>query len=67
MYIIPFLAPQAYSKERDYLKNLSIEGRIKIKYILNTWDEREWTGLIWFRLVPSENFVLLTVHLETYV
>jgi hypothetical protein len=25
------------------LKNLSIDGRIKIKYILNTWDEREWT------------------------
>jgi hypothetical protein len=29
MYAIPFLAPHAYLKERDHLKNLSIDGRIK--------------------------------------
>jgi len=48
MYVIHFLASQAYLKERDHLKNLSIDGMINIKYILNTWDEREWTGFIWF-------------------
>ena len=25
----------------------------KIKYMLNTRDDREWTGLIWFWTVPS--------------
>jgi len=48
MCVILFLAPQAYLKEKDHLKNLSIDGSIKIKYILNICDEREWTGLIWF-------------------
>jgi hypothetical protein len=48
MCVIPFLAPKAYLKERDNLKNLSIDGRIEMKYILNICDERKWTGSIWF-------------------
>jgi hypothetical protein len=39
MYVIPFLAPQAYLKERDHLKNLSIDGRIKLN-ISQTYEMR---------------------------
>ena len=33
-------------KERDYLGDLGIDGRI----ILRKWDVGAWTGLIWIRI-----------------
>jgi hypothetical protein len=40
-------------KERDYLENLVIDGRVIVKYILKKWDGRVLTGLIWLRIGPS--------------
>jgi len=32
-------------KERDHLKDVGIDGRIILKYILNKLEEKEWSGL----------------------
>jgi hypothetical protein len=36
-------------KERDLLVNLDVQGRIKLKWILNAKSRRECTGFIWLR------------------
>ena len=35
-------------REREYLEDVSIDGRIILKCMLKTWVG-EWTGLIWLR------------------
>jgi hypothetical protein len=40
-------------KDRDHFKDLSIDGRIILKYILKKQNGRTWTGLIWLRTEPS--------------
>ena len=37
-------------KERDHLEELGVDGSIILESVLKKWDERTWTGLIWFRL-----------------
>ena len=31
----------------NHLKDQGIDGRIILKWICKTWDEKAWTGLIW--------------------
>jgi hypothetical protein len=35
--------------ERDHLKDLGVDGRIILKWILRKWT-RIWSGFIWLRL-----------------
>jgi hypothetical protein len=32
--------------ERDHFEDLSVEGRIILKWILKKWDGEAWTGLL---------------------
>jgi len=34
-------------RERDYLEDVGLEGRITLKWIVKKWNEKAWTGLIW--------------------
>jgi len=36
-------------RERDYLEDLGVDGRIILEWILNQSVGRTWTGLIWLR------------------
>jgi hypothetical protein len=37
-------------KERDYLKNISVDGMVISTHVLEKYDVRAWTGLIWIRI-----------------
>ena len=37
-------------RERDHLKDLGVDGRIILNWILKKWDWEAWTGLIWLRI-----------------
>jgi len=36
-------------RERNHLENLGVEGGIILKWALEKWEGKAWTGLIWFR------------------
>jgi hypothetical protein len=36
-------------KRSDHLKEVGVDGTLILKFILNKYDERAWTGLIWLR------------------
>jgi hypothetical protein len=40
--------------ERDFLKNVGIDGRIILKWILNEHDHGMWIGFIWLRIGISD-------------
>jgi hypothetical protein len=35
---------------KDYLEDLDADGRLILKWILRTWDERNFTGLFWLKV-----------------
>jgi len=37
-------------KERDYLKDAGVDGRIILRCVLLRWYARSWTGPIWLRV-----------------
>ena len=39
-----------HPRERDYLENPDVDGRIILRWIFSEWDVRLWTGLIWLRI-----------------
>jgi hypothetical protein len=41
-------------KERDHLEDLSVDGRIVMKWILKECDGTVWTGFIWLRIENTE-------------
>jgi hypothetical protein len=41
-------------KGLDYMKNISVHGRIKLKWILKKWGGRMWDELIWFTIGTSD-------------
>jgi hypothetical protein len=44
-------------KVRDHLRDLSVNGKITLEWILGKYDGRMWTGCIWLRI--GANGVLL--------
>jgi hypothetical protein len=34
---------------KDHLENLSMDGRIILRWIFSKWDGEAWTGLTWLR------------------
>jgi hypothetical protein len=36
--------------EGAHLKDVGVDGRIILKYILKKWVREAWTGLIWLRI-----------------
>jgi hypothetical protein len=37
-------------RERDYLKDPGVDGRIILRWIFRKLNAKAWTGLIWFRI-----------------
>ena len=40
-------------KERDHEGDTGVDGRIRLKWIFNKYDERAWAGLKWIRIRTS--------------
>jgi hypothetical protein len=48
---------QGNLKERSYLEDLDIDGRIIPKWISKKWYRKMWTGLIWLRIGSNEGLL----------
>ena len=44
-------------RERDYLGNPGVDGRIILRWIFSKWDVGIWTGLIWLRIGTVVGFL----------
>jgi len=50
-------------KTRDRLGDLSVDGRIALKCILNKQYRSVWSGFIWIRIGKSCGLVNITMNL----
>jgi hypothetical protein len=37
-------------RERDYLEDTGVDGRIVLRWIIREWDVGVWTESIWLRI-----------------
>jgi hypothetical protein len=37
-------------RERDYLEDPGVEGRLRLRWIFRKWNVREWTGPVWLKI-----------------
>jgi hypothetical protein len=37
-------------RERDYLEEISVDGRIILRWVFKKWNVGTWTGLFWLRI-----------------
>jgi hypothetical protein len=44
-------------RERDYLEDPDVDGRIILKWISKTLGVRAWTGSIWLRMGTGGGFL----------
>jgi hypothetical protein len=49
-------------RERNYLKDVRIYGRIILKWTLKNWDGGTWTGLVWLRIGTDGVLVNTTMN-----
>jgi hypothetical protein len=35
--------------EKKHLQDLDVDGRLTLKFMLETWDEKVWNGFTWLR------------------
>jgi hypothetical protein len=42
-----------YLKGRNYLEDLGMDGKIKLKWIIGKYGGKVWTGFIWLRVGSS--------------
>ena len=40
-------------REGDHVKDIDVDGRIILKWIVQKWDWEAWTALIWLRIVTG--------------
>ena len=37
-------------RERNHFEDISVDGRIIIKWIIKKWDGELWTGVLWLTI-----------------